>query len=94
MVALTAPRLGGSRNQARKLLSELPTDLSAAVVRLDCSAVAVSTPSFASEVVEVVLVERRGMRLELVNASSEFAEVAAEAAMISGVIDSLAILSE
>lgn len=94
MVALTAPRLGGSRNQARKLLSELPTDLSAAVVRLDCSAVAVSTPSFASEVVEVVLVERRGMRLELVSASSEFAEVAAEAAMISGVIDSLAILSE
>jgi len=74
MTQLEAPEHAGSREQAQRVVEGLPSDLSGLVVVLDCSRLAISTPSFLDEVVKEVLVERRADALNLIDATERTRE--------------------
>ena len=80
MSTLIAPRLVSSRHQARELTSSLASDLSGSVVRVDCTALQASTPSFVDELVKAVLVDRRGDRLTIKGTPGRTVELARRAA--------------
>jgi len=69
MTKLEVPEHAGSRDQAKELLARLPGDLSGRTIVLDCSRLAVSTPSFLDEVVKILLLDRRAKRLDLIEAN-------------------------
>ena len=66
---LSVPERLGTRDQVRDWLSGVPQDLSAAIVQVDCAALAVGTPSFVDELIKIVITERHAAELHLVNAS-------------------------
>lgn len=91
MTNITAPPRVGSRNQARKLLAELPPSLSGSGVEIDCSALSVATPSFIGEVIQMILVDRDAKVLRLAGASQALTDIAREMAAYSGVSDRLEV---
>lgn len=93
MSTLTAPQLVTNRDQARRLTSSLPDDLSACVVEVDCSGMKASTPSFVDELVKQVLVARRAAELRLVDAPQRTNELAHKFAGNHGVAANLATVS-
>lgn len=90
MPGLKIPENVGSRQQAKELLAQLPASLDQSVVALDCGQLLVATPSFLDEIVKQVLIERRGERLDLVNASPRARTLAERAAQNRGVAKRLA----
>jgi len=66
MTMLTVPPLVGSRNQARKLLTDLPS-MYRGGVEIQCGLISLETPSFINEIVKIVLVERNCAWLCLVD---------------------------
>jgi len=60
-------------------------------VTLDCSALAVSTPSFTDELILILLIEARARHLTLLGAPSRTAEFALRSAELRGVADKLTI---
>lgn len=68
--SLRIPQNAGSREEARALLAQLPASLADEVIKLDAGELRFATPSFFDEIVKVVLVERQGARLGLVEASA------------------------
>jgi hypothetical protein len=89
MSTLTAPKLVSSRDQAQELTASLASDLSDAVVMVDCTALQASTPSFVDELVKAVLVDRKGDRLIIKGAPERTVELARRAARNRGVSDRL-----
>ena len=86
-----APATLGSRGQARSLFAGSESKLRDSVVRLDCSALEVSTPSFADELVLVVLVEAAASKLILVDAPTRTVDYARRSAELRSVADRLEI---
>jgi hypothetical protein len=83
----------GSREHARDLVAELPSDMVGASVVLDCTGLVVGTPSFLDEIVKEVLVVRRADRLEVVGGSVRILALAEQAAANRGVADRLSVAS-
>lgn len=84
----------GSRDHARDLVAELPSDMTGIAVVLDCSRLVVGTPSFLDEIVKQLLVVRRADRLEVIADSSRIAELAERAAANRGVADRLSVIAQ
>jgi hypothetical protein len=91
MTTLTAPRLVGSRDQARQLADELAPDLSDSVVIVDCGVLEASTSSFVDELVKICLLERNAQRLVFKHASPRVVQLAVRAARNREVSDRLEI---
>lgn len=72
MSEVTLPRLVGSRNAARTLLSSLESSLVDASVVLDCRRLRSAPPSFADELVKILFDEHKLSALVLKDASEEF----------------------
>jgi hypothetical protein len=90
---LEMPQLSGGRRRARALLESaaIPDDLSDHTVELDCRQLLSGTRSFALEMVEAVLVERRARKLVAVNVDEDFAASLKYAASVHGVADLLEV---
>lgn len=81
----------GSREHARELVAGLPDDLAGVSVVLDCTGLAVGTPSFLDEIVKEVLVTRGAAGLEVMKGSTRVARLAERAAANRGVADRLIV---
>lgn len=79
------PRLAGSRSAARALVDEADGPLEDAVVTLDCKQLRSAPPSYADEIVLVVLVEGGARTLALRYASAEFEGYIRESAQRRGI---------
>jgi len=88
MDSLTVPPLVGSRNQARKLLTELPDGYRGGLV-IQCELINLETPSFMDEIVKIVLVERMCAWLRLVGPPENTRNFAIESADSLGVRERL-----
>lgn len=88
---LVARATDSTRNRARKLVEGLPDSLAGGAVTLDCSGLRLETPSFITELVKLVLVERNAEVLQLVGAADQVARFAMEAAAQQGVPDRLVL---
>ena len=91
MVRVKMPDHAGSRDQAKDLLSPLPSDLTGTTVALDCSAVVVSTPSFMDEIVKQVLEQRHAKTLEVSSGPQRARELLKRSAENRGVLDRLQV---
>lgn len=83
----------GSRDHARELVATLPAQLAGTSVVLDCTGLAVGTPSFLDEIVKEVLVVRQADRLEVVGGSPRIATLSQKAAANRGVADRLTVVA-
>lgn len=88
---MVAPRLVGSRESAQAVLATIPHDLTGQRVALNCRELRSGSPSFADEIVRVVLVERRATELALVGASERFAVYVRDSAQAHDVVDRLLV---
>ena len=91
MPTLTTPKLVSSRDQARSLTADLPSNLEGTTVVVECEELQASTPSFVDELVKICLVERHAQCLALVNAPERTEELARRAARNRQVADRLEI---
>jgi hypothetical protein len=87
--ALTLPRLVGGRSRAKEMLAPFPSDLTGANVVLDCRDLLSAPPSFADELVRIVLAERHADSLEAIGAGPDFAGDLANAAAAHDVVSRL-----
>lgn len=93
-VSLEAPVLAGSRPRAQQILTDLPDDLSNAVVQLHCESLIAAAASFADEIVCELLVRRHAQRLVVTGVSdSEFIEYLRDRAEVHDVVDRLQVFS-
>ncbi len=83
----------GSRDHARDLLADLPSQMAGVSVVLDCTSLIVGTPSFLDEIVKEVLVVRRADRLEVIGGSARIAALIERAAANRGVADRLSVVA-
>lgn len=88
---MVAPRLVGSRESAQAILSTIPKDLVGQRVALNCRELRSGSPSFADEIVRVVLVERQAAELVLVGAGERFAAYVRDSAGAHDVVDRLLV---
>lgn len=77
---ITSPLLTGMRPEAQKLLATLPANLSGHSVVLDGHRTLAATPSFADEMIRVLLVERNADHVHAIAVGSEFGEWLRESA--------------
>jgi hypothetical protein len=84
VVSIELPRLAGTREAARDLLGEVPSELAGRVVRVDASQVTAASPDFADELVQCLAVERCAGVIEVVGASGCVAGYLADALGTSG----------
>lgn len=93
---LESPMLTGLRSQARELVdaAEIPADLSESDVVLDGHRTLAATPSFADEIVKILLVERHARSLTVRVAGREFTQWLENAANVHQVKDRLITSSE
>lgn len=89
--SISVPHLVTSRRQAQEMLAGIPDDLHDCEVILDCSGVQASPPSFVDEVVKIVLVDRKALRLRLRSVPERAATYAEQAAQRRGVVDRLEV---
>jgi hypothetical protein len=67
---LVTPANVGTRDLVRAWLdSALPGDLADTAVDVDCAPLTAPTPSFIDELLKIIVVERKALRVRLVNAS-------------------------
>jgi hypothetical protein len=90
MGTITVPPLVGSRNQARKLLTNLP-ELYRGGLIIECGQMSLGTPSFIDEIVKIVLIERECEWLRLVDPPQTTLSFAIESAESLGVRERLQI---
>ncbi len=86
---ISLPRIVGTRPAVAPFLVDVPGDLRGQRVTLDCRALLSGTPSFADEMVRVLLVERRAEELMVLGANEDFASDLAASAREHGVFDRL-----
>ena len=91
MRVLVLPRVVGTRRDVASYTGDLPVDLTAEDVLLDCSALLSATPSFADEIVGDVLGQRGAARLIVVGAGAEFIGDVRSAAAVRGLGERLVI---
>jgi hypothetical protein len=91
MSQVMLPRLVGSRESADQLLGSLPRGTPYARLVLNCRELLAASPSFADEVVKLVLVEGRASELVVLGASDEFAEYIKQSAEARDVFSQVAI---
>ncbi len=84
---IALPRVVGTRPAVAPFLVGVPTDLHGERVTLDCRALLSGTPSFADEMVKVLLVERGADGLVVLGANEEFAADLLASAREHGVAD-------
>ncbi|OFV77031.1 hypothetical protein [Rhodococcus erythropolis] len=65
--ALPLPPLAGTRKRAQGLLEQLPPDLSGSTVVVDCRGLVAATLSFADELIQGVLVDRKAKEMRFTN---------------------------
>lgn len=88
---LKSPPLVGGRELAREFASDLPADLTADDVIIDCANLEASAPSFVDELVKIVLVERNARRLSFEDAPERTASYALRSAENRDVADRLEV---
>lgn len=86
---ISSPVLTGMREEAQDLLRGLPEDLGGRHVVLDGHRTLAATPSFADEVVRILLVERHADNLHAVAVGRKFGDWLTESAQTHGVADKL-----
>jgi hypothetical protein len=89
VTVVDAPVRMGRRAQAKELLSDLPADLTTAMVEVRFPDDAFPTTSFVDELVRSILVDRKAQALTLVNANRRASEIATLCAVDLGVGDRL-----
>lgn len=91
MNQVTLPRLVGSRESAADLLKFLSPDTRDERVVINCRELLAASPSFADEIVKLVLVEGRASELVVVGADEEFVNYIVDSAKAHGVATQVAI---
>lgn len=88
---IVLPRVVGTRREVPAYTGELPSRLAGEDVILDCSGLLSATPSFADEIVDVILRERGAERLIAVGAGEDVIADLRSAADVRGLGERLII---
>jgi hypothetical protein len=91
MQQVTLPRLVGSRESADQLLESLSPQARHERVVLNCRELLAASPSFADEIVKLVLVEGRASELVVLGADDEFVSYIRQSAEAHHVTSQVAI---
>ncbi len=85
-VSLSLPRLAGTREAARDLVSDqhIPDDLTGQTIDVFCRNLASGSTSFADELVTILLSERHAAYVVLLGAPSRFVDHARDSAARRG----------
>ena len=85
------PQLSGGRKRAQALIEPLLGRMMGRTVVLDCRQLVAGTPSFADEIVRLVLKDGRAQLLEVTNVDRDFGDDLWTAAKNHGVAERLRI---
>lgn len=88
---IEVPQLTGGRERARALVEEAVNRFAGAVVVVDFRRTVAGTPSFADELIELVLVRGNAAALRITHVSKELGQYLLEAAKDHGVPERLII---
>lgn len=89
---IEVPQLTGGRERARTLVARLSDRLTGATVVVDFRRTVAGTPSFADELIELILVHGAASMLRVEHASNELGDYLLEAAKDHGASERLRIV--